>query len=507
VVFQWCTEGQQQNCDIYIKQIGAEPPQRLTTDPARDFSPVWSPDGQSIAFLRERSPNLTALILIPQRGGQERVLGESNVTQGDPTPQLWLDWTPDSKWLVLPWRGKGQGANGLSLFNVETRETRPLTTHYDYGPAFSPDGRSLLFVRDPLGLFLLRVRQDYQPQEEPQQIVAGQEYVEAAWTSDGKEIVFSCFTLGRGLWRMKPFSSTPPRKLPVGDEDVYVPAVSRQGNRLAYDVVREDYNIWRVDLEGPGRNPGTPTQFIASTRQDSEPTYSPDGKRIAFTSDRSGSFELWLCDADGSNAVQLTSFKGAYVIHPRWSPDGQSIAMWKMPGYEVYTISADGGVPRLLTEGRFPSWSWDGQWLYFRMGEGLWKMPSMGGKATQIQKIDGVDIPQESPNGKTIYYSKGWHPNCSIWKIPAAGGEEVKVLDATYGFWTMGRQGIYYFSPPDGKGRRELRVYNLAAGESKRILSVERLAWSPTASPDGKTILYSQQDQAGSDLMLVENFR
>jgi Tol biopolymer transport system component len=141
------------------------------------------------------------------------------------------------------------------------------------------------------------------------------------------------------------------------------------------------------------------------------------------------------------------------------------------------------------------------------MGEGLWKMPSMGGKATQIQKIDGVDIPQESPNGKTIYYSKGWHPNCSIWKIPAAGGEEVKVLDATYGFWTMGRQGIYYFSPPDGKGRRELRVYNLAAGESKRILSVERLAWSPTASPDGKTILYSQQDQAGSDLMLVENFR
>ncbi len=73
--------GTGQNCDIYIKQIGVEPPFRLTSDPAEDCSPAWSPDGNFIAFLREVSPTRAALLIVPQRGGQERVLGETDLNR------------------------------------------------------------------------------------------------------------------------------------------------------------------------------------------------------------------------------------------------------------------------------------------------------------------------------------------------------------------------------------------------------------------------------------------
>ena len=70
----------------------------------------------------------------------------------------------------------------------------------------------------------------------------------------------------------------------------------------------------------------SPSQLIASTRHEGGPQFSPDGARIAFHSDRTGSFEIWVCDAVGSNLVQLTSFGGPLVGTPRWSPDGRRLA-------------------------------------------------------------------------------------------------------------------------------------------------------------------------------------
>ena len=87
-----------------------------------------------------------------------------------------------------------------------------------------------------------------------------------------------------------------------------------------------DANIWRLSLSGPGVAAGPPARFIASTRSDSTPQYSPDGKRIAFESDRSGVHGIWISDADGSNAVELLPQAGASCGTARWSPDGQRIA-------------------------------------------------------------------------------------------------------------------------------------------------------------------------------------
>jgi hypothetical protein len=139
-------------------------------------------------------------------------------------------------------------------------------------------------------------------------------------------------------------------------------------------------------------------------------------------------------------------------------------------------------------------------------------MPAAGGDAVRITPDDGGirDVPQESPDGQYVYYEKGWPAHISVWRLPIGGGEESIVLDSVHTFcgWTVGKQGIYFFAPPDAEGRSEIRLYRFATGEKIKMLTVDRnVSYRIAVSPDGRTILYGQYDQAGSDLMLVENFR
>jgi hypothetical protein len=85
----------------------------------------------------------------------------------------------------------------------------------------------------------------------------------------------------------------------------------------------------------------------------------------------------------------------------------------------------------------------------------------------------------------------------------------VKVIDSTHpeAGWTVGKQGIYFFTPADGQGRSDLCLYKFATGKVSRILTIDRdLDYRIAVSPDDRTILYTQLDSVGTDLMLVENF-
>ncbi len=143
--------------------------------------------------------------------------------------------------------------------------------------------------------------------------------------------------------------------------------------------------------------------------------------------------------------------------------------------------------------------------------EEIWEMPAYGGEAVRITR-NGGDVPQESPDGKTIYYMKGYHQNIpSVWRMPVEGGEEIQVLDSVHrdGQWTVANDGIYYFIKPDDRGHSDLCLYEFATSKIRKILIIERLVDNIIAvSPDSKTILYAQVNGEGkSDLKLVENFR
>jgi len=147
-------------------------------------------------------------------------------------------------------------------------------------------------------------------------------------------------------------------------------------------------------------------------------------------SERSGQPEIWVCDSDGSNAAQLTSFAGPQVTTPRWSPDGGRIAFDSDAAgeYDIYVVGANGGKPQRMTthpanDGN-PSWSRDGRWIFFdsaRTGEQqVFKIPANGGEAIQVTR-DGGFAPLESPDGKFLYYTKALAAT-SLWRMPVEGG-------------------------------------------------------------------------------------
>jgi hypothetical protein len=108
-----------------------------------------------------------------------------------------------------------------------------------------------------------------------------------------------------GLWRVRTSGGAPVR-LTGTDIDARQPAVSRRGDRLAYVSVSADMNIWRAAVDG--KTAAQP--LIASTRADTDPQYSPDGKQIAFRSDRAGNSAIWVTDSEGAAPVRVADLNG-----------------------------------------------------------------------------------------------------------------------------------------------------------------------------------------------------
>jgi Tol biopolymer transport system component/DNA-binding winged helix-turn-helix (wHTH) protein len=542
IAFFWEGEAQD-NQDIYVKRIGASgPPRRLTTDPRAEFDPTWSPDGRFIAFRRMIGGQKTEVLIIPATGGPERKIGEAfhwgfldniNGAAG-------MAWSPDSKWLVLPDKASHREPVALFLLSVESGEKRKLTSPPaelagDATPAFSPDGRTLAFSRsvDPTvatlsDLYLLALSNELKPVGEAKRITFGNRSAAGpAWTPDGREVIFSygAFFSQPDLWRIVvsgPFGRpAAPQRLTSLGVSVFGPAISPRTHRLVYHHLSFRRSIRHVSVSGipslvNGANlrPVRKTvNLISSTRDDFAPQFSPDGKRVAFVSARSGSSEIWVCDGDGSNAFQVTSFAGPDAEAPSWSPDGRRIAFASNAagGYDIWVVGLNEGKPQRMTtdpaNDSNPIWSPDGRWIYFdsaRTGENqVWKIPANGGEAIQVTRESG-GVPHVSADGKYIYYAR-----CpGLWRIPAEGGEATKVLDRLPSFRNLAivNAGYYYIT------RHSIQFVSSATNKVRTVAKLEDFrdigeAGGLTVSPDGRSILYTQVDQASIELMTVENFR
>ncbi|WP_346925870.1 extracellular solute-binding protein, partial [uncultured Arthrobacter sp.] len=188
------------------------------------------------------------------------------------------------------------------------------------------------------------------------------------------------------------------------------------------------------------------TNLISSTANEISPRYSPDGKRIAFESNRSGSSEIWVCNSDGENPIRVTSFRGPLAGSPSWSPDGKFLAIDCRPegNADIYVISSEGGTPRRLTsdpaEDIVPSWSQDGRWIYFSSHRNgrlqIWKVPAEGGEAIQMTQQGGFD-PVESPDGKWLAISDQSQEQrrSLIYVVPIMGGTPRRVTPLAPSYW------------------------------------------------------------------------
>src|SRR6266446_2056279 len=527
---------------IYVKATESDQLMQLTSDD-EDCCPVWSPDGRSIAFSRFANKGFAIYVVPSEIGGEQKqeaerkeserklttkaaayvVLpartGERKLDTSDVTPRHGeLSWSPDGKSIVFTGEA---GILGLSLENSTLhRLTEPPPLAQDWGPSFSPDGQRLLFVRE---------HQVGQPDEimvtsstggdatrmlsEPGQVEGPPQ-----WSFDGRSLIFSSNRNGHpGLWRVSVDSPDSPVRISDPATSAWSPAVSRRGYRLAYTRQTQSLSIWQMDLSTSGdKRPHVLVPSTSQTDQGPSPQYSPDGKKLAYMSDRSGTMEIWVSDRDGTNAVQLSAVGNAGT--PRWSPDSQSIVFDanRRNSAGIYVISLRAGAPRLLTqdeyENRCPSWSQDGKWIYFASTRTrnwqVWKVPSDGGTPVQVTRLGG-HAAFESADGKVVYYAKTPYANPEIWQIPANGGRESlissRVRPPTWASWSVIETGIL-FAESSGKGAPVLNLFDPASRRIRTMGTLDIVPFWLTATRDGKTVAFDKPGWHQAQIMLIENF-
>lgn len=526
IAFAW-NAGTEDNWDIYVKVVDAGAPLRLTNNPATDHSPAWSPDGRYIAFLRQSDESDSGFYMVPALGGLERRLTSASPHRvGVDAP--YVTWAPDGKRLALVDKPAPEQPMCIWLLDIGSGQRKQVTfppakTYGDSGPAFSPDGRQIVFVRTgSLGIMDLYVTA--LAGGEPRRLTFDSRRIYGVtWNPADGRILFASPRGGSSrLWRMA-VGGSPERILGAGENASFL-AIARNGNRLAYTRGSLDPNVWRYSIPGPSRSAEPPRSLITSTRHEQGPQYSPDGERIVFASTRSGNWEIWWCDREGRNPSQLTSFGGPTAGSPYWSPDGQQIVFDARPGGnpDVYVIDTKGGAPRRMTtdpsEEIVPTWSRDGKWIYFASNRTfayeIWKMPATGGAAVQVTRQGGFHG-IESPDGKILYYVKS--PNLpGLWRVPVDGGEEKPVLESFrpgfWGYWAIANKGIYFLERQELEDRGiryHLSFCDFAGKRIRQVLPFERRPFNSgiSISPDGRWCLYTQVDHSDTDIMLVDNFR
>ena len=528
IVYEWAKEDGQRH--LYIKLVGSGDPVPLTSGDAAEYGPAWSPDGRLIAFLRQLDPSTMGVFVIPPLGGVERKLTEIAPPPSSSILRQFhrrLDWTHDSRHMIVSAPKHPGGSEGLLLVSVDNGEKTWLTEpsgesiYGDREPAVSPDGRMVAFARGELGsnagIHLLPLSSDLRPAGPPRPLASAGRSRSPAWTPDGKRIVYTDLspgmTFGSGAWTIGMNTGDVPHPLLALGRNAAVPAVARTG-RLAYSRQILQSDLWRQEVPARAGAILPPVRLTASSAVDFNAQYSPDGGRIAFSSNRSGSREIWTCASDGSQFVQVTALKGSFVTgSPHWSPDGRQIVFDSAAAgqTDVYVVDANGGSPRRLTDathGRIPSWSHDGRWIYFSSRvtgrDEIWKIPSAGGKAVQVTRNGGL-IAFEAPDQRALFYMKT-DQNAKLWMSAVDGSRETEVLDGvdSRGFVVTADRIYYLRQEPNGSFA--IRRHGIATREGSQIASLPKPIFGGLSiSPDGKYLIYSQKLEA-SNLMLVEDF-
>lgn len=537
VAFSWAGPGAEAGAplDLYLTQPGAARPLRLVHDGASEISPAWFPDGTAVAFVRQEAGRPCRVAAVPAIGGAPRTL---YTCMGESAPGI--DVSPDGRTLLVADAPRAERADRLYLVSLETGERRALTDPAADAPGglgdtsgrFSADGRWVAFRRNEgaarYGLYVVATAGG------PARPLStgGDDLGGLDWSADGSSLIVSSNRSGIfGLWRI-PVTGGPPVWL--GYEGAYRPSVV--GDRMVVEKRTGRVGLWRVELAaGDGL---APSRWLESTRTAIEPAVSPDGARVAFVSERSGSYELWVADADGGEPTRLTSFGAPApawrpsVSHPRWSPDGRSIVVAaQRSDFDLYLVPAAGGVARRITsdpgDDLAPCWSDDGRALVFvssRGGRwGLWRFDLAGGVERRLAATvpAGPSTALECPPGGPLYLRDGAEPR--VLRLTPEGSGRLEVLPIPVPFtgpdWTATAEGLYgmvsgaaggerlAFRPADARRPGWERALEWPPGP-RRVAGGRALARAGLAvSPDGGWALLPGLDEDESDLVLVEGVR
>ncbi|MGA2144718.1 MAG: hypothetical protein ABSH49_07130 [Bryobacteraceae bacterium] len=533
----------------------------LTRGVGSETSPAFSPDGKKLAFLRlnDKGGNHGAAqaVVAPLNAlgdaAAERVLPlgwddkEVDAERARNRPTRAIAWTADGKSLVVI------SPPALALLPLDTgkieRLTNPGNDLSDRGPAVSPDGRYLAFVRgavageeggegadiyicDPSGGNLTRLTYDNDE-------VGGLD-----WSADGREIVYAAARgTGWHLWRISAAGGSPREVLSAGT-GAGEPAVARAGHKLAFTDAPVSESIWRKRIDwkkdaentaenaAAGKDEAGGEPWIRTGASETYPAFSPDGRQVADVSSQGGSEEVWLTDVQTGGRVRVTNFHGPVLRNVHWSPDGRTLLINALNGgaaIDAVAASARAGnpAPVHVASGFNPSFSRDGKSIYYIagntaaytrkgksalyvMGGALYKARPDGSEATLLAPPP-ASASEESADGKFVYFRRGR----TVWRVPSAGGRAEEAIDPEHNLFGSSFAavpgGLYYLEFDRSSRAVDLAFYRFSTSKTSEVLRMTDAEGSSgagfTISPDGNTVLYPKIDRSQTNLVLIENFR
>ncbi len=530
---------------LYIKAIGTEGVSPLVVSPSSarfDYSPAWSPDGKSVAFLRRTyrtrfemyaTATETFLCIVPSGGGPEHCL--MRIAKGVLfyANSSHISWRSDSKSVYVPIAdGPTRGIFRVPLANGTPVRITGGTAH-EFAPALAPDSKSLIYMRQegpPVASIERVLRQSLSPDGastgSPREIFTGRSMSSGyAWLPGSRELIFCTATsalfgpLNSRLYRMSAQQKQP--LVPIGvTDDCSTVAASPANASGEVTIVYGSGEVARANLyQAAIGSPEPATRLVPSSRFDALPSYSPDGSLIAFVSDRAGSPELWLARRDGTAARRLTQ-NSRIASTPRWSPDGSRIVYGSSAlteggdrPYGVYHISVDGGdATRIPVQQEVPSdpfWSADGAFVYYWSGSELWRVRADGAEPKLAGTFPAHFVHSGAVIGDDLYYTRPSEP-FALDKASLKTGERTEIAEGLASpFIAVCDRYVYYIRHSD----RSLYAVDLRSMISKVIRPIpemnglRRIVLGLAVTPDRSAAIWATAPEQQLDLKMVPKFR
>ena len=502
------------NWDIYVVDTDGTNLHNLTNDSAGDGPPSWSPDGRHIAFVSTRDGN-AELYVMDSDGNNPRRLTDHSAWDGSPS------WSPDGRHIAFESRRDGNAE--LYVMDSDGSNPRRLTDHsaWDEYPSWSPDGRHIAFVSTRDGNAELYVMgSDGSNLRRLTDHSARDEY--PSWSPDGRHIAFVSTRDrdGNGNEELYVMGSDGSNLRRLTTDIGFSPSWSPDGRHIAFVSGKKGVYVIEFREAGSGGTPLDQMEEVAGairrltnhSADDWSPSWSPDGRHIAFSSERDDNFEIYVMGSDGSNPRRLTNHS-AGDGHPSWSPDGRHIAFasWRDGNFEIYVMGSDGSNPRRLTHDSArdfsPSWSPDGRHIAFSSERDdnfeIYVMGSDGSNPRRLTHDSARDFsPSWSPDGRHIAFESDFE----IYVMGSDGSNPRRLAhDSARDFspsWSPDGRHIAFMSYRDGNF--EIYVMGSDGSNPRRLTHDSARDGSPSWSPDGRHIAFASERDGNGEIYVME---